>query len=61
MEFISDFTKKPPEVDPGMARYMSVKAYYDSTKAVRELGFCILPLDRMIDDAYVWYKENGFL
>lgn len=61
MQFLSHFTNKPPEVDPGMARYMSVTAYYDSRKAVRELGYRITPLSKMIDDAYEWYRENGFL
>jgi len=59
-QLISDFTKKPPELDPGMARYMSVKAYYDSSKAVRDLGYSIAPLSSMIDDAYNWYRDNGF-
>lgn len=61
MEFISQFTNKPPEMNPGQARYMTVYPYYDSSKAVRELDFKILPLDQMIDDAYDWYRDNGFL
>jgi len=61
METLSYFTKKPPEMNPGQARFMSCKAYYDSSKAVRELGYRILPLSRMVDDAYDWYVENGFL
>jgi len=61
MQTISSFTNKPPDVDPGMARYMSMKAYYDSSKAVRELGYSILPLKKMVDDAYDWYQLNGYL
>jgi dihydroflavonol-4-reductase len=61
MEFVSGFSGKPPEVDPGMARYMSVNAFYDSSKAVRDLGFNILPLQKMVDDAYDWYRKNGYL
>jgi dihydroflavonol-4-reductase len=60
MEALSSFTGKPPEVDPGMARYMSVNAYYDSGKAVRELGYEIVPLHSMVGDAYQWYRLNGF-
>jgi len=59
-EFISNFTHKKPEVNPGMARYLSAHTYYDSSKAVRELDYKIVPLQEMIDDAYDWYKENGF-
>lgn len=40
---------------------MSATACYDSSRAVRELGYKILPLSRMVDDAYDWYVENGFL
>ncbi len=61
MEFLSNFTGKPPELNPGQARYMSVFPKYDSSKAVRELGFTIVPLEEMVADAGAWYAENGFL
>jgi len=61
MEFISDFTNKPPDLNPGQARYMSVFPKYDSSKAEGELGFKCLSVSRMIDDAFDWYKTNGFL
>jgi len=61
MELISDFTNKPPDLNPGQARYMSVFPKYDSSKAEGELGFKCLSVSRMIDDAFDWYKTNGFL
>ena len=61
LELLSAFTGKPPEMNPGQARFMSVKAYYDSTKAVKELGYRIVSLSQMVDDAYDWYRSNGFL
>lgn len=61
MQFISIFTNKPPEVDPGVARYMSVNAYSDSSKAVKELDYKLVPVDLMVNDAYDWYVENKFL
>jgi dihydroflavonol-4-reductase len=60
-EFVSFFTNKPPEINPGHARYMSMFPQMDSTKAEKELGYRIIPVDTMIRDAYKWYKENGFL
>ena len=60
MEALSGVTGQPPEVDPGMARYMSVNAYYSSEKAVRDLGYNVVPLDDMVGDAYDWYRRNGF-
>lgn len=59
-EFASRFTKKAPELNPGMARYMSVFPKYDSSKAQKELGFKIIPLKKMVEDARDWYIENGF-
>jgi len=60
-EFWSNFTKKKPELNPGMARYMSVFPKYDSSKAERELGFQSVPLKQMVEDARNWYIANGFL
>jgi nucleoside-diphosphate-sugar epimerase len=31
------------------------------TNLVRELGYRIVPLSRMVDDAYEWYREEGWL
>ena len=61
MEFLSGFTGKKPDLNPGQARYMSVFPKYDSSKAARELGFVSLPLATMVEDARDWYRQNGFL
>jgi dihydroflavonol-4-reductase len=61
MEFISEFTRKKPELNPGQARYMSVFPKYDSSKAHKVLGFKLVPLERMICDARDWYRANGYL
>jgi dihydroflavonol-4-reductase len=61
MELISEITRTPPEMNPGQARYMTVYPSYDSSKAVRGLDFRIVPLARIVDDAYDWYKDNGYL
>ncbi len=60
MEFISNFTGTAPEIDPGNARYMSINAWYDSSKAIKELDYKLRPVQQMIDEAYDWYKENGY-
>ncbi len=61
MEFLAGFTGRPPELNPGQARYMSVFPRYDSSRARCELGFACVPLEEMIADAYRWYVEYGFL
>lgn len=60
LQTIARITNKPPEVDPGMARYMSVKAFYDSSLAIKELDYKIVPLAAMVEDAHQWYKLNGY-
>ncbi len=61
MQTLSALTNKPPEIDPGVARYMSVNAFYNSSKAINDLNYKVLPVSKMIDDAYNWYIDNGFL
>ena len=58
-ETISNFTGKAPDMNPGQARYMSVHASYSSSKAEQELGYRVVPIERQIEDALNWYKENG--
>jgi dihydroflavonol-4-reductase len=60
-EFGASFTGKPPSLNPGQARYMSVFPKYDSSKAIRELGFQAVPLEQMVEAARDWYTANGFL
>ena len=61
MEFFANFTRKPPELNPGQARYMSVFPRYDSSKAEKALGFTIVSLEEMVNDARDWYRDNGYL
>ena len=60
MQFISRFSGQAPEMDPGNARYMSINAWYDSSKAIKDLDYKLVSVPKMIDDAYDWYKANGF-
>jgi len=60
MQTISEFTGKAPDIDPGNARYVSKNAWYDSSKAIKTLGYKITPLSQSFDDAYNWYTENGY-
>lgn len=60
MQTISGFSGKAPDMDPGNARYMSVNAWYDSSKAVKQLDYKLTTLQKMIDDAYNWYLQNGY-
>ena len=61
MEIVSWFTSKPPDMNPEQARYMSCFPRASSEKARKELGYESRSLETQIDDAYDWYKANGFM
>jgi nucleoside-diphosphate-sugar epimerase len=60
-ESIANLTGKAPQINPGMARYMSCNAYFSSDKAVSALGYRMVPLEQGVDDAHRFLMENGFL
>jgi dihydroflavonol-4-reductase len=57
----AELRRRPPQLDPGYARFVSRYGAYDSSRAVRELGYAIPPLEQMITDAHDWYVANGLL
>ncbi len=50
-----------PIVSGKQIRLSAFNAFYDSSKAVRELGYPLLPLRPAVEQAYAWYKEHGYL
>jgi dihydroflavonol-4-reductase len=50
-----------PQMGTGMARWMSVKAYYDSARAMTDLGYVVTPLQALVQEHYQWYQQNSFL
>lgn len=59
-QFVSEFTRKPPEIDPGQARYMTCPQYALSDKAIRELDYHVPGVEACIEDALKWYREHGY-
>src|SRR5262245_53397088 len=51
----------PPPINGEQLRLSGLDFYFDSSKAVRELGYPILPFRRAVEKAYRWYKEHGYL
>ena len=60
-ETIAGITGKQPQINPGMGYYMSCMPVYRSDKAIAELGYRLVPLERSVDDAYRFLIGNGFL
>jgi len=48
-------------IDRGRMLASNKYLYYDNSKAVSELGLNIRPFADSIRDAYLWYKEHGYL
>ena len=59
-ELVSALTGKPPQLNPGQARYMSRPQACSSARAERELGYRVPSLEVCIADSLAWYRENGF-
>ena len=51
------FSRKPL-MDAATARLMHYHWYYDSTKAITELGYSPRPLDETLRDTIAWLREN---
>jgi dihydroflavonol-4-reductase len=60
-QFIAGMTKKQPVLTAPMVRTGSKYAYYDSSKAVNELGFPQTPIKTTIEKAISWFRENGYI
>jgi dihydroflavonol-4-reductase len=60
-EAIAAFTGIAPQMNPGMAYYMSCNAFYSSNKAIDKLGYEIVPFEHAVDDAHRFLQDNSFL
>lgn len=58
---IAGITKKPPPVTPAMARFNKDYMYFDSSKAVKELGLPQTPIRTTMQKAVNWFRENGYV
>jgi len=52
---------KAPEVTPEVVRLATTTTFCDCSKAVRELGFRIVPLRDMVADCAAWMAAEGLL
>jgi dihydroflavonol-4-reductase len=51
----------PPLISGEQVRLSSVDFFFDSSKAVHELGYPLLPFRGAVEKAYRWYRERGYL
>lgn len=58
---IASVTRRPPVVTPPSARVARMYAYFDSSKAVKELGMPQTPIRTTVEKAVNWFRENGYV
>lgn len=56
----SYLTGKPPRLPLAGVQMAKKFMYFDSSKAVRELGLPQTPVRQALADAVLWYKEHGY-
>ncbi|HEX9114463.1 MAG TPA: SDR family oxidoreductase [Anaerolineae bacterium] len=52
---------RPPVVSGEQILLSGIDFYFDSSKAVRELNFPILPFRGAVEKAFHWYQAHGYL
>ncbi|MGW4533779.1 NAD-dependent epimerase/dehydratase family protein [Nocardia sp. NPDC004340] len=57
-ELTAMVTRTAPELDPGLARYLSLPQATSSVRAIAELGYYPGDIDKAILDAARWYEEH---
>jgi len=61
-EVVSDhITGKPPAVPLGGVKMAKYFMYFDSSKAVRELGLPQNPVEKALEDAVRWFRDNNMV
>lgn len=58
---LAGVTGRPPRVALDSVRMSRHRMYFDSGKAVRELGLPQTPVEEALARAVTWFRENGYL
>jgi dihydroflavonol-4-reductase len=57
-EVLSRFSGEAPDITTDMARVLSIRYEVRSTKAESELGYAVVPLRTMVEDAFDWLRQE---
>ena len=60
-QFLSHLTRKQPVLTPAQVRIGSSYAFFDCSKAVRELGYKQTPIKTTMEKAVTWFRDNGYV
>ena len=59
--WLMQWFSRTPLMDATTARLMHYRWYYDSSKAMNELGYAPRPLDETLRDTVAWLRENRYI
>lgn len=60
-QLLAEITRKPPVTTAAWVRVGSEYSFWDSSKAVKELGMPQTPIRESIKSAIEWFRQNGRL
>jgi len=60
-EAVAAVTHKPPLTTPGWVKLGSCYSFWDSSKAIRELGLPQTPVRESLGKAIAWFREKRYL
>lgn len=61
VDLLNRVSRRPPLISGEQLRLSRVNYFFDSSKAVRELGYQMLPVSGAIEKALAWYRANGYM
>ncbi len=61
IDTINRLNLRYPVLSGDQARFSAYNIFFDSGKAIRELGFPLLPFRNAVERAYAWYRQHGYI
>jgi dihydroflavonol-4-reductase len=60
VDLFNRVSSRPPMITGEQLRMSGLSIYFDSHKAVQELGYSLLPFRGSVEKAYRWYHEHDY-
>ncbi|MCF6360172.1 MAG: NAD-dependent epimerase/dehydratase family protein [Cyclobacteriaceae bacterium] len=60
-QLFAQLTKTEPKVSLAVARLSLITNYFTAAKAIKELNMPQTPIKIAVNEAFEWFKENGYL
>jgi dihydroflavonol-4-reductase len=60
LEGVSRVTRKEPPIPLDGVRMAAKKMFFDSSKAIRELGLPQTPVRQALAESVAWFRDNGY-